>query len=271
MVLVNTHAPHRGRSIMLNPTFFSFFKITQILCLAIACFYFLPLHSQDIQFETEPLIPFERIIYFNNHLQTKVQIEVGYTNYHNIYFGLILKNMENPKTLRFIFSPNTLSQIQFNELLIDSPNGFSTHFTSNEINQIYDFWNAIKSLLPRKVFDLISPLFSRLVNKTEPHQIIINEMNKLYFFDCQNLGELKIGYFTFNNQFIVVNVIVGDIEGHCYGRCMSSCGNDSNSGTYSPYCLNHDLCHRIIGTQWGECSDEFLQASLDYLTSPFCK
>jgi hypothetical protein len=69
----------------------------------------------------------------------------------------------------------------------------------------------------------------------------------------------------------IVLAHIGERESQCYGRCGSQCGDETQSkDKYTAECLSHDLCHRIEGTQLGECSDEFKNAAVSAITARVC-
>ena len=71
------------------------------------------------------------------------------------------------------------------------------------------------------------------------------------------------GWYTAKGRLQYVVTPVGDNETQCFGRKGSKCGSDWKSPQYSRAALNHDLCHRIEGSNiWGVCADEFLKAAL---------
>lgn len=97
---------------------------------------------------------------------------------------------------------------------------------------------------------------------------------------CDNRGVLTQGTYSphlnpldFETEF----AIVGDPVSDCLGRCGIACLQVEGGGqfltparAYTQGCFDHDLCARFTGDSLGNCSDEFVIASDDYLLGPNC-
>lgn len=97
---------------------------------------------------------------------------------------------------------------------------------------------------------------------------------------CDNRGVLTLGQysprlnpFDLDSEF----AIVGDPVSDCLGRCGIACLQFESGGqfltparAYTQGCLDHDLCAVFTGDALGNCTDEFLIASDDYLLGPNC-
>jgi len=97
---------------------------------------------------------------------------------------------------------------------------------------------------------------------------------------CASRGELRRAeYSPFLNPFDTVTefAIVGDPLSDCLGRCGIACLQFEFGGqfltparAYTQGCFDHDLCAGFTGDSLGNCSDEFVIASDDYLLAPNC-
>ncbi|MEO6064166.1 MAG: hypothetical protein ABIP49_00100 [Lysobacterales bacterium] len=67
------------------------------------------------------------------------------------------------------------------------------------------------------------------------------------------------GYITNSHQDF------GCATSGCYGRCGSGCGPLNGQGAWQKDCLDHDVCNRTHGEQFGGCGDEWNEAADDYL------
>lgn len=97
---------------------------------------------------------------------------------------------------------------------------------------------------------------------------------------CDNRGVLTMGQYSPRlNPFDMETefAIVGDPVSDCLGRCGIACLQFESGGqfltparAYTQGCFDHDLCAGYTGDSLGNCSDEFLIASDDYLLGPNC-
>jgi hypothetical protein len=97
---------------------------------------------------------------------------------------------------------------------------------------------------------------------------------------CDNRGVLTQGQYSPRlNPFDLETefAIVGDPVSDCLGRCGIACLQFESGGqfltparAYTQGCFDHDLCAGFTGDSLGNCTDEFLIASDDYLLGPNC-
>lgn len=97
---------------------------------------------------------------------------------------------------------------------------------------------------------------------------------------CQSRGDLTLGQYSPRlNPFDVVGefAVVGDPVSDCLGRCGVACLQFEFGGqfltparAYTQGCFDHDLCAGFTGDSLGNCSDEFVIASDDYLLASNC-
>jgi len=97
---------------------------------------------------------------------------------------------------------------------------------------------------------------------------------------CENRGNLTLGEYSPNLNPLDLQsefAIVGDPLSNCLGRCGIACLQFEYGGqfqtparAYTQGCFDHDLCARFTGDVLGNCWDEFLVASDDYLLGPDC-
>lgn len=87
---------------------------------------------------------------------------------------------------------------------------------------------------------------------------------------CQNRGQIKTGTFSVDGQTYEAKAIVGDLDTSCKGRCGIGCGNRAGNGRYTQECLNHDICRRETGENWGKCNGEFWAAAAGFLAAETC-
>jgi len=97
---------------------------------------------------------------------------------------------------------------------------------------------------------------------------------------CANRGQLtRAEYSPYLNPFDTVTefAIVGDPVSDCLGRCGIACLQFEYGGqfltparAYTQGCFDHDLCAGFTGDSLGNCTDEFLIASDDYLLGTNC-
>lgn len=97
---------------------------------------------------------------------------------------------------------------------------------------------------------------------------------------CDSRGELTLGEYSPRINPLDMEseyAIVGDPLSDCLGRCGIACLQFEYGGqfltparAYTQGCFDHDLCAGYTGDSLGNCTDEFLVASDDYLVGPNC-
>lgn len=89
---------------------------------------------------------------------------------------------------------------------------------------------------------------------------------------CDRIGHTQLASYTAADQSVQVDLLVGDPATSCRGRCGWGCEPwyQWSKNQYTQECLNHDACHDAIGTQLGECKDEFWAAAASYTLAPSC-
>ncbi len=89
---------------------------------------------------------------------------------------------------------------------------------------------------------------------------------------CDQIGTLQEASFKANGENFTIQRIIGDPKSKCAGRCGTGCfqAMQKVNRRYTQECFNHDMCHRIVGTIFGECADEFWAAVNGYSSALSC-
>ncbi|MCJ8276299.1 MAG: hypothetical protein MJK18_05625 [Bdellovibrionales bacterium] len=114
------------------------------------------------------------------------------------------------------------------------------------------------------------PALENLKDIVRASQTTQKKISRGFLSICSSIGKRKMGFYDVdgNETIFSKSEIVGDKETRCYGRCGPGCNDDSP--TYTQECLNHDICHRETGENFGVCSDEWWSAAHGYLLAPLC-
>ncbi len=94
-----------------------------------------------------------------------------------------------------------------------------------------------------------------------------------YTMICDWIGHDVMANHTAAGNSYQNTVRVGDRDQECRGRCGAGCDRAWYvwSRQYTQECLNHDVCNDTVGTQLGECQDEWIAASGGYMSAPNCE
>lgn len=96
---------------------------------------------------------------------------------------------------------------------------------------------------------------------------------------CEEIGQSKIVSITIdpggpNEEVISQEMIVGDENDRCPGRCGPSCSGSPSamhgSQVYTQECLEHDLCEHVKGSWFGPCKKLALKAKDSFFHAPNC-
>ncbi|MGE3759589.1 MAG: hypothetical protein AB7H97_17620 [Pseudobdellovibrionaceae bacterium] len=89
---------------------------------------------------------------------------------------------------------------------------------------------------------------------------------------CEEIGNVKLATFSRDKETFEHELKVGEKSTRCRGRCGTGCSQlfQKKKNQYTQECLNHDACSDAEGTFFGECSDEFWEASSGYMNAPDC-
>jgi len=97
-------------------------------------------------------------------------------------------------------------------------------------------------------------------------------LGSTYTMICDAVGLKRQALFSAGAQKRVMNILVGDPDTRCRGRCGAGCQQwgQWNANQYTQECLNHDVCRDETGEQFGPCEDEFWIAAYGYVFAPDC-
>lgn len=207
--------------------------------------------------------------------QNSLEETVGIDAKLNLYFKIstityghshleINWGVARDRTFRIVFIAKTLQSLPLDPKDFMVQVGNDEHHPASDLDRM-TFLNLAHLLL-------LKPDFPEKYAVIE----ILNQLGQMsystYLYPperlCENRSEWVYGSYNFLDDTRIVLAPVGNIATSCYGKCGSQCSD--TTGRYAMSCLNHDLCHRIEGSQLGECTDEFIDAGIATMTTEPC-